>query len=178
MRLPGDDQFESSDKLSILKLFRGFGVVITVLLLAVAWFTISARQGLYSAEQPGETKVVAPVERLGYGFTAGKTTEKAPLEFDGQSCFVKLQDEPQEMQYSASVCYDLKKGQEVTAYSNGLRLRLDATSIPTSSRGTAVASIFPLAFAALAAVGTWIAHRKVRRFWDDALKQLLTERQS
>lgn len=66
----------------------------------------------------------------------------------------------------------------MTAYSNGLRLRLDASEIPTSSRGSAVASIFPAVAAILAAVGTWIAHRKVRRFWDDALKQLLTERQS
>jgi len=109
MRIPSDDRFESSDRLAILKLFRGFGAVITVLLLAVAWFTVSQRQGLYSAEQAGETKIVAPVETLGYGFTAGKTSEKAPEEFGGQSCFVKLEGEPQTMQYSASVCYDLKK---------------------------------------------------------------------
>lgn len=178
MRIPSGGHLELSDRLSVLKLFRGFGAVITILLLAVAWFTVSQRQSLYSGEQAGETKIIAPVERLGYGFTAGTTSEKFPKQFGGQSCFVKLQGKSQIMQYSASVCYDLKKGQVVTAYSNGVRLRLDAAVIPTSSRGTAVASIFPAVFAVFAAVGTWIAHRRVRRFWDDALQQLLTEKRS
>lgn len=169
-----DDAVPELSRLQLLKIMRilgAVGMIITLIALVSIFFD---GDGVYGPKEAGESLSTATVTSLGYGYAPDSVTETMPKDLEGQLCFIKLEDYDQSMSYPAIVCQQLKVGSKVEILSSGNSVRLNPDLLPIARGSIYVSMFFAALFFAGATTGTLMAHRKIRRSWDDGLRSLLS----
>jgi len=171
----GEDPVDPVDRLETIKLMRAaFGV------FAVTWLIAGFLLGMmgatiYAEKHPNENQSYVTVKSVGYGVSPQTAKKEFPRKLDGQSCFIQLSGYEEPLRYPISACTALQAEQKVSVFTKPDSIRIDPTEIPATFNGTRMLSIVAFSLSGLSAIAFVLAHKRVRRTWDDAIEKLLSD---